>query len=333
MKILVTGANGFVGSALVETFLRDGHSVRCLVHRNVHWLDTLPSEYSKNAEIKRGSVTRIETLHAAVSGVDFIFHSAGILRAADKETYYHVNQTGTKNLIEAAWRLNSGLKRFVYISSQAAMGPSTTCEPPDTSAKCAPVSEYGKSKLAGELETLKFADRMPVTVLRPSAIYGPRDKDIFPFFRTVSKFGFFPVVAPSQKCLVQALFVGDLAGICSKIASGHNLKKNIYFVSENRHYTWGDVAEIISRAAGRGKVRLIRIPYFILKFAAGVSDMFMRITEKPASFNSDKLNEFCQTYWLGDAASTEKEFGFNFISLETGVRITYNWYKENGWIK
>jgi nucleoside-diphosphate-sugar epimerase len=332
MKILVTGANGFVGSNLVEKLLKEGHQVKCLVHKNITWLDRVPKEYSRNVEIVRGSVTRIETLHTAVKNVEAVFHTAGVLRAVRPETYYLVNQTGTKNLIEAVYRLNPKIKRFVYLSSQAAMGPASNCNPKDPASRCEPVSEYGWSKLAGEKEILKFNTKLPVTILRPSAIYGPRDKDIFPFFKFAARYRVFPVLTPSNACLVQVLLVNDLAEVCALIAARHQLQSEIYFVSENRHYTWPEIGRALAAAAGVDKIRMVRVPFFILEAAASISEAVMKIKNKPAAFNRDKLGEFCQKYWISDSSAVEKEFGFKFTSLETGARITYNWYKENGWL-
>ncbi|MEW6040330.1 MAG: NAD-dependent epimerase/dehydratase family protein, partial [Elusimicrobiota bacterium] len=275
---------------------------------------------------------RIETLHPAVKDVDFVFHSAGVLRATHSDYFYYVNQTGTKNLIESAYRLNPNVKRFVYFSSQAAMGPSETCDPKNLDEKCQPVSEYGKSKLAGEQEVLKFSSKMPVVILRPSAIYGPRDKDIFPFFKIVSRFKIFPVLSPSNKCVVQLLFIQDLSEICERIVKQQSLRSNIYFVSENKFYTWQEIGKIISGAIGIEKMRIIRIPPLLVRSAAAISELTMKLKNKPSLLNKDKLNELCQTYWLGDSSAVEKDFNFKFTSLETGAKITYNWYKENNWL-
>lgn len=324
MKILVTGANGFIGSTIVERLISEGHSVRCLVHRNLTWLKGLA------VELVYGSVTRKETLKEAVKEVDFIFHMAGVLRVVKEETFYAVNQIGTKNLIEAVYENNPGIKRFVYVSSQAAMGPSQTCAPQSISAGCNPVSHYGKSKLKGEEEVLKFKDKLPVMILRPSAVYGPRDKDLFPFFKLASM-GIFPILTGNPECYVQLLLVDDFAEICSMIARGKDLKNNIYFLAGEKAYQWKEVGEIIGSVTGK-KASILVLPMWLIKTIAFLSEEIMALLGKTAALNRDKIREFCQRYWMGDVKSTEDDFGYKFTKLENGARITYNWYLKNKWL-
>ncbi|MBU2614879.1 MAG: NAD-dependent epimerase/dehydratase family protein, partial [Elusimicrobia bacterium] len=173
-RILITGANGFVGTNLAQKFVAGGHSVRCLIHKNLSEIKNIP------VEIRYGNIADPASLTKAVKDIDFVFHCAGALRAKNIKTLYDINQTGTKNLIEAVHKYNPSIKRFVYVSSQAAMGPCINLEDPkDPNGLCGPVSDYGRSKMMGEREVLKFKDKIPVTILRPAAIYGPYDKDIF----------------------------------------------------------------------------------------------------------------------------------------------------------
>ncbi|OGS19250.1 MAG: hypothetical protein A3J83_06200 [Elusimicrobia bacterium RIFOXYA2_FULL_40_6] len=327
MKILITGANGFVGTNLAQKFIIGGHSVRCLVHKNLSELKNLP------VEIRHGSITDSVTLVDAVKGVDFVFHCAGVLRAKDTKTFYDINQTGTKNLIETVHKYNPSIKRFIYISSQAAMGPCINLtNPKDPDSICEPVSDYGRSKMLGENEVLKFKDKLPVTILRPAAIYGPYDKDIFTFFQMASK-GFFPILTGRKKCFVQLLFINDLVEICSLILTNNGLKRNTYFLAEKQHYSWQEIGKIISAAIGK-KIFIFTLPGWLVKFAALLSEASMKVIKnEPSAFNMDKVKEFCQKYWLGDSSKTEQEFKFTFTSLENGAKITYNWYVENKWLR
>lgn len=324
-KILITGANGFVGTNLAEKFIKEGQQVRCLVHKNLTTIKNLP------VEIFRGSIIKPETLIEAVKNVDFVFHSAGVLRAVNTQDYYEVNQTGTKNLIEAVYKYNPKIKRFIHISTQAAMGPCKDINPKDPDAVCEPVSHYGKSKMLGELEVLKYKDKLPITILRPAAIYGPYDKDIFTFFQFASK-GFFPILTGNHECFVQMLFINDLIDICNLIVKKVEPRLNIYFLAEKKHYSWQEIAVILSRATGK-ETMTVTLPLWLIKLAAFFSEIFMRIVKnEPSPFNSDKVAEFCQKYWLGDSSKTEQEFGITFTSLENGTKITYNWYIENKWL-
>ncbi|MBU2567153.1 MAG: NAD-dependent epimerase/dehydratase family protein, partial [Elusimicrobia bacterium] len=258
-------------------------------------------------------------------------HSAAVLRVVHAETYYDVNHAGTKNLIEATRQHNPKIKRFVYISSQAAMGPSESCAPRTASSNCAPVSDYGRSKLLGEEEALKFSDRIPVTILRPSAVYGPGDKDLLLFFRLANR-GFFPVLSPCKggECFVQLVFVDDIAEVCLLLLT-RKPANTTYFVSQNTPYTWKQVGEIISRAVNK-KLFFFKLPAGVLNLGATISETFMKLKGQPANLNRDKATELCQPYWIADSSITEKEFGFNFTPLEKGVEITYNWYRQNKWV-
>jgi len=330
MKILITGANGFVGSNLVESFVKQGYHVRCLSHKNVSkWLSGLPG-----IELTCGDVSKKETIIESVKKVDFVFHTAGTLRAINSKTYYETNQTGTRNLIESVHEHNNNLKMFVYISSQAAMGPCDGFTYKSDMQDCAPVSEYGKSKLSGESEVLKFKDTLPVVILRPSAIYGPRDKDIFPFFKMANS-GFFPILNGSNngtESYLQLLLVDDLVRLCSKIVSNPGLIKNrIYYVSDEKAYTWKDIGSIVSGILDK-KVRTIKIPGWLMKTIAVISEKTMQLQGKPALLNRDKISELTRQYWLGDNTKTKSDFNYNFTPFIDGVKYTLDWYKKNNWL-
>ena len=186
MNVLVTGATGFIGSHLAERLLADGHRVRCLVRRtaNRRWLG------DPRLELADGSITEPSSLPAAVAGIDIIFHVAGLTAARSREEFFRGNHDGTKNMLEAAARAGKPL-RFVHVSSQAAAGPSPTATPIDESFPCRPITAYGESKRAAEEEVLKYADQFPITIVRPPAVYGPRDNGVYTFFRQ-SNPAFFP---------------------------------------------------------------------------------------------------------------------------------------------
>jgi len=319
MKILITGANGFVGSHIVENFIKKGHQVRCLIHKNLTWLKDKP------VELFYGSITQPETLVEAVKGTDFVFHSAAVLRVVRKEEYYKINHIGTKNIVEIVYKHNPNIKRFVYISSQAAMGPST-----EKNQEECPVSEYGRSKLLGEKEVLSFKDKLPVTILRPAAVYGPRDTDLLPFFKFAEK-GIFPILSGKRDSLIQMVFVQDIVDICDIITQKEKFQQDVYFLAENKPYTWQEIGKTIEKISQKN-IKTLVIPSWIVKTIAGASELFMRLKNKPAKLNRDKIKEFSQNCWVSDSSVTESDFNFKFTELEIGVKITYNWYKENGWL-
>jgi nucleoside-diphosphate-sugar epimerase len=187
MKALVTGATGFIGSHLCEELAKRGYQVTCLVREksNLKWIENI------DLKLIVGDCKSIDSLFHAVTDIDYVFHLAGLTKACSKNDFFCANTEGTENLIKAVAEKNPKIKRFVYLSSLAAAGPSNNGSPLREDAEPRPVSSYGKSKLEGEKAVLKYKDLIPITILRPSAVYGPRDKDLFVFFKMLKK-GIFP---------------------------------------------------------------------------------------------------------------------------------------------
>ena len=322
LKVLVTGANGFVGSHIVEALLAKKHQVTCVVRKtsDLSWISPLPLFY------KYGDLTDEKFLDICVKDADVVVHCAGIVRAMNKEEYFKSNVDCTKNLCDAVLCANPGLKKFIFISSQAAMGPSVSAEPKKLDEKENPVSDYGLSKLAAE-ETVKniFAKKIPYTILRPASVYGPRDKDIFIFFNLVHKH-LRPVTV--EKRALQLVYVKDVAE--AVVSSLENVKSDgkTFYLAENTPYTWSEVGQVISKAVDRKTVP-IPVPDFVFKFAGMAAQSFSYITKKPAVLNRQKINEMLQEYWIADTKPAVKDLGIEFTKLEIASKITYNWYLNN----
>src|SRR5205814_10638361 len=170
MRVLLTGGSGFVGSYVAEQLTGLGHTVRALVRPQS---DSKLLKTLKNIEFAPGAVEDRRSLDAAVTGVDAIVHVAGLVKARRPEEFFAVNAEGTRNLVAAAEAHAPGLRRFVYVSSLSAVGPSPDGKPVPDDAPPRPVTQYGRSKLAGEQAVLAAKDRLPVTVIRPPLISGP----------------------------------------------------------------------------------------------------------------------------------------------------------------
>src|ERR1041385_4347690 len=183
MLVLITGATGFIGSHLAEELHKKGYKLRCLVRKtsNLVWLEHLPVEYVY------GDLFDEEILKKSGKGVDYIYHVAGLTKAKTREEYFRGNHLATKNLFHAAREAKSNLKRFVLVSSLAAVGPSLNGSPVDERTAYHPITAYGESKMEAEKECLNAAHSVPMTIARPPAVYGPRDKDVFEFFNTMNK--------------------------------------------------------------------------------------------------------------------------------------------------
>ena len=327
MKTLITGGTGFIGSHLAERLVRKGHTVRCLVRKtsDIRWLRELSVEYVY------GDLFDENALKDAVTGVDYVYHSAGVTKAKTAEEYFQGNTTGTHNLLRAVSQHAPGIKRFVQISSQTAVGPSPTRSPITEDADPHPITTYGKSKLKAEQECVAMMTRFPITIVRPPAVFGQRDKDIFEFFKTMSK-GLQPMVGFSEK-FVSLIHVTDLVRGFVMAAESDRAAGQTYFISSRDVYGWKEVGEITRSVLGRRALRL-RIPESGVYVIATFAEFFALFSSKPALINFEKARDMVQDYWTCDSSKAKRDFGYEQeISLEEGIRITVDWYKSNGWLK
>lgn len=326
MKALITGSNGFIGSFLVEELLKRKYQIICLVRKtsNLQWIKDLPVQFTY------GDVTNFDTMVPAVKNVDFIFHSGGIVRARKEDDFFLVNSLGTKNLLEACKQYNPNLKRFIYLSSQAAVGPSNDGVPITEKNEPNPISNYGRSKLQAEQVVSDYKKYFQVTIIRPPSVYGPRDDDILTIFKYV-KLGIKPQIGKSEK-KISIVHVKDLVrGII--LAAEHKKAENeTFFISNKDGCLWTEFDNLIADVMGKKGV-FVKVPEFLLDVVAFVSEKIARISGKAAIVNSDKALEMKQKYWLVDSSKAEKILGFvNEINIKDGLRQTYLWYQQQGWL-
>jgi dihydroflavonol-4-reductase len=326
MKALVTGATGFIGSHLAELLIREGIAVRCLIRRSsdTAWLKHLDVEYVY------GDLFDEAALDAAVEGVEFIYHSAGLTKSKTPEGYFLANRTGTRNLLQAAARKNPALKRFVQISSQTAAGPSPTSTPIGEDAPCHPLTTYGKSKWEAEEECRAMMAALPITIVRPPAVYGPRDKDVFEFFHTLAK-GLQPMVGFREK-YVSLIHVTDLVRGFVMAAQSPKSTGGTYFITSAQAYGWKEIGEVAREVIGRRAVRL-RIPEAGVYAIAAVAEFFALFSPKPALINFEKARDMVQDYWTCSGTRAQADFGFTpEITLRQGFTETVLWYRQKGWM-
>ncbi len=328
MKILVTGASGFIGSSLVKFLVNKSIDIYCLV-RKTSLLEQFENVKNK-IKFVYGDITQKDTLPQAVKNIDLIIHCAGVIRATNIETYYRVNQFGTRNLVDVVNNYNPNLKGFIHISSQAAAGPCIKLYFKNEKENCTPVSHYGRSKLLSELETKNLSDKIKTIILRPAAVYGPYDKDMFVYFKYASK-GFLPVF--TKEFCVQLIFVNDLIEICWRIVNNiDRVPSGTYFVAEEKCYNIQQLKTLFSQVVNK-KVFLLKIPYWIGYLLAAINEtVYKNIYQKPAIFNRDKLNELVHKYWLCNSSNIKQILNFNYTPLYDGIKLTYLWYKENNWL-
>lgn len=320
MKALVTGATGFIGSHLCEELGRLGYDVACL-SRNTS--GHLRVQNRKLTHIQ-GDCTVPESLRELPGDFDYVFHLAGLTKTCSPKDFFCVNARGTENLLKAIAERNPNIKRFLHVSSLAAAGPSEKGALVREDTPPSPVSDYGRSKLEGETAVLKYADTIPVTIVRPPAVYGPRDRDMLVMFRMIKKGFFFDL----GKCYYSLLYVDDLVrGILLSAGSADATGKT-YFLCDGQVYTGREIAKAISSALNV-KARHVKVPKFILPVVAAAGE----IINKRGIINRDRMQDFKHSHWICDAGKARLELGFTpRVTLEEGIRWTADWYKSHRWL-
>jgi len=323
-RALVTGATGFIGSHLVDALLVKGFEVSALVRRSsdLRWLQ------GKRVNFIYGDLTGRES-PAPLDGFEYIFHLGGATRALRRNDFYAINRDGTELLTDAAGSIR-GLKRFIFLSSQAAAGPSPGDRPQTEDDPPSPVSPYGESKLQAEQVVLDCRDRFHVTILRPCAVYGPRDTYMLELFRTVSR-GLLPSLGKGPMYF-SFCYVEDLLQALLLSAQNDHPSGEVFFIADGERYSLDAFAAMVSSEL-HVKFRRIRIPVLAARVYATLADGWGLITGRPAAFSRNKCAEGIQQNWVCNIEKAKTKLGFRpGFHLETGLKITLQWYKEKGWL-
>jgi nucleoside-diphosphate-sugar epimerase len=326
VKVLVTGASGFLGGHVAEVLSARGEHVRALVRKtsNRKHLAKLAG-----VELFEGSVEQVERVREAVEGVDAIVHCAGIVKARSTDEFFAVNVGGTSNLIEAARKRGKTLRRFVQVSSLEACGPSSDGAPvpPDQES---PVTAYGRSKLAAEKVVLSARDEMSVVILRPAAIYGPRDVEILDAFKSVKR-GLFPVINGGRSKTI-FVYATDCAEACVRAIDADVPSGRTYFVDDGCGAI--DMRQMFAdfeRALGKKALRAA-LPMPVLMTVARGVEAFGRLTNRPVMLTREKANMLLQD-WVCSSESTRTELGWQpKVPWSEGVPRAVAWYRQNGWL-
>lgn len=324
MKALITGASGFIGSHLAEELSKRGYEVACIVRKtsDLKWLSGF------DIKLINGDCSDKDSLNNCVKGYDYVFHLAGLTKTNCKEDFYSVNTKGTENLIEAVVKNNSEVKRFVYLSSLSAFGPKVNANLPNEKDNPLPVSDYGKSKLRGEKAVLGYSDRIPISILRPSAVYGPRDKELFLFFKLIKR-GIMPYWGDGQTSLV---YVDDLINAIILSAEKESAVGRTYFISDGMVYSNNEIINEIASALNV-KVFMIKLPKPILVPIGFLSDGISKIMGKSTMVNSDKIKELMHTDWICDITKAKDDLCFQpRVGIKKGIKWTADWYKIHRWL-
>ena len=323
---VVTGANGFVGSHLVDLLLEKGLSVRCVVRKssNLKWLE------GKDVQLFNCGLFDKEGLKEALKDANYIFHVAGVVKSKTEAGYFKGNVESTRNLLEIAKENKDTLKRFVIVSSQTVTGPSIEDKPVNEETECKPLTTYGRSKLEQEKVTLSFKDEIPITICRGPAIFGERDTEIFIYFQNFAR-GISTTIGFDKK-QISLIHVIDLVNGLYQAAISEKAIGGIYFITSEKFYTWDEVNKVTSKVLSK-KPFVISVPHFVVYTVAAIAQFFSMFSSRAATLNIEKAKDLVQHAWTCDPAKAMRDFGFKqSISLEEGVKRTCEWYKKMKWI-
>jgi len=266
----------------------------------------------------------------ATTTFDYIIHCAGVTKADNKEGFFKYNFELTKTFVEVLQEVQPTLKKFIYISSLASYGPADN-HPTDIvleSNTPHPIDTYGESKLATE-QWLQGIKDFPYLIFRPAAVYGPREKEIFIFFKTFAKGLEGHIGRTPQKATF--IYVKDLARLIIDAALSE-VQQRAYFVSDGKHYPTQELGRIARKVLNKSPLQ-INIPIGIVQVIAAINDRVGRLTGKMPPLNLEKVKILKSKNWQCDVQPLKQDFAFvPAYDLERGVTESLYWYLENKWL-
>ena len=330
MNILITGASGFIGSFIVEEALRQGFetwaavrgssSRQFLTDERIHFIElNLSSEEQLKEQLKGHQF-------------DYVVHAAGVTKCLNKADFHRINTEGTQNLVRTIQALKMPLRRFVYISSLSIMGAIREQQPYTEileSDEAKPNTAYGRSKLEAE-QWLDTVEDLPYVILRPTGVYGPRERDYFMMAKSIQSHTDFAVGYKQQDItfvyvtdVVQAVFLA-----CEKGVTGRR-----YFLSDGEVYQSSTFSNLIRKELGNPWWIRVTAPIWVLRIVTFIGEYVGHLTGKVTALNNDKYNIMRQRNWRCDIKPAQQELGYEpKIKLEEGVRRSIKWYKDNKWL-
>lgn len=331
MKILITGASGFIGSFIVEEALKRGLETWAAVRKSssrafltderIHFIELNLSSKEQLVEQLKGQQ------------FDYVVHAAGVTKCLNKADFRRINTEGTKNLVDALLDLQMPLKRFVFLSSLSVFGaikeqlPYDEIREDDTPK---PNTEYGRSKLEAERYIDSIGSRLPYIILRPTGVYGPREKDYFMMAKSIKQHIDFAVGYQRQD--ITFVYVTDVVqAVFLALEKGETGRK--YFLSDGQVYQSTTFSDLIHEELGRPWWLRITAPVWVLRVVTFFGEYIGHMTGKVTALNNDKYNILRQRNWRCDIEPTRHELGFEpKVQLKEGVKTTIQWYKDHKWL-
>ena len=347
-KLLVTGASGFIGSFIVEEGLKRGFEV---------WAGVRGTSSRKYLQDKRIRFAQFDMQNPAKlraqledykkemggKGWDYVVHAAGATKCLHREDFFRTNTEGTRNLIDALREVEMIPRRFVFLSSLSIFGaireepvrrPSEDnpwiYAPILLSDEPKPNTAYGESKLAAE-KYLKEQRDFPFTILRPTGVYGPRERDYFLMAQSIKQH--IDVAAGLTPQEITFVYVLDVVQAVFKSMEAPKAEGKAYFLSDGRVYNSRSYSDLVQKHLGNPWVLHLKLPLCLLRTVCWVSGKISRLTGKMNALNDDKYHILSQRNWQCEIEPAIRDFGFSpEWSLEAGVEASIDWYKREGWL-
>ena len=317
-NVLITGASGFIGSFLVEEALsrnwkvwagiRKTSSKEYLCDERISFIDL---RYSDKEKLKQ----QIENHRTCYGKWDYVIHNAGVTKCVYSKDFEKINYRYSCNLIEALKETGAVPDKFILMSSLSALPPTDTM--------------YGKSKLKIE-EFLEIQNNFPYIILRPTGVYGPRDKDYFLVLKSIKKG--LALAAGYKPQILTFIYVTDLAKAVFLVAES-DFSRKAYNVSDGSTYSDETYTQIAKKALNKKRVLKLRVPLILLKTVSILAEMFSKISKKPSTLNRDKYKIMERRDWTCDISSLVQDLGFCAeYDLERGIKESISWYTDHRWI-
>lgn len=333
-NIIITGASGFIGGFLVEKALASGYKTWAGVRKNSN-LDYLKDERIKFIDLELSNKSKLTDQFVdfvAKNGpIDYIIHNAGVTKCLNEADFDRVNYQYTVNLVDALIEINCIPKKFILMSSLSAfgIGDEENYTPIKLTDQPRPNTAYGISKLKAEQYLQNTVD-FPYIILRPTGVYGPREKDYYLMLKTV-KSGL-DVGAGFKPQHLTFIYVKDLVDVAF-LALESSISNRSYFVADGDVYTDREYTSLIKKILGKKWVISLKVPLGVLNVISSIAEDFSKITKKPSTLNRDKFKIMKQRNWECDIKPLVEDL--NFVpkyNLQKGLEESMDWYKNNGWL-
>ncbi len=327
MRILVTGGTGFTGSHLVRRLLSKGHEVIAMDSQRGLFLDDLRD---RGARSEISTITDKSRVDEVVDGCEIVYHLAAAFRQLDvpDHHYWNVNVEGTRNLLDAS--LRSGVRKFVYCSTQGVHGHVEN-PPGDENSPIVPADYYQLTKYEGEKVTAEYVDRgLDAVTLRPTAIYGPGDPARFLILFRLAQRGVFHMFGDGSTTY-HPLYIDNLTDAFELAAETDGLAGNAYIIGDDRYYTLNDLVAHVGNAIDK-PVRIKHWPFWPLWMAAVTCEFGCRPFRISPPLFRRRVDWFRQVraFKIDKAAN---DLGYVAkVGIEEGLARTSQWYRENGYL-